>query len=340
MKIAAVTSGVNDPARRYRVEQLVAPLGLRGIELEEYFPRISSYPPRDRIGRPLWLLRALVERVGMLRQLGEHDAVVFQRELVSTLPTLERWFRAPSLLDVDDAIHLYRGGWAARSIASSCEGVICGNRYLAEWYSAWNRNVAVIPTGVDVEAYTVARGPDSYTFHNQGIIGWIGSPGNLKYLSAIAAPLVRVLRNVVNAKLEIITSEGASVPSVLKPWADVVPWRPGIEYERVHAWRMGLMPLTDGSWERGKCAFKFLQYLAAGVPAVVSPVGMNQEVLEKAPVGLAARTEREWYEAVAGLLMDPHEAFRMGATGRKLVCREYALDRVADLWAQALRRWL
>ncbi len=290
--------------------------------------------------RPLWLVRALVERIGMSRRLDAHDAVVFQRELVSTLPTVETWFRLPRILDVDDAIHLYRRGWAARSIASACAGVVCGNEYLADWYSKWTSNVAVVPTGVDVEAYQIAADPSRRGSDDLPVIGWIGSPGNLKYLADIAAPLERVCRSEGRARVEIITDGEAKIPDQWKHWADLVPWRPGIEYERIQSWRIGLMPLADGEWERGKCAFKILQYLAAGVPAIASPVGMNRTLLGEAEVGLPARTERDWYEAICGLLLDPTAAYRMGVVGRELVRRDYSVERVAELWRQILGKWL
>jgi glycosyltransferase involved in cell wall biosynthesis len=117
---------------------------------------------------------------------------------------------------------------------------------------------------------------------------------------------------------------------------DLWLWHPGFENDLLPRFTIGIMPLADNEWERGKCSFKMLQYLAAGVPVVVSPVGMNEIVLEAAQVGYAASSIQDWVDALICLLDNIDLASALGANGRKLVEKEYSLKQVAHQWRLAL----
>jgi glycosyltransferase involved in cell wall biosynthesis len=337
MHLIAITGGLNVPSRRYRIRALVPYLRDVGIQLDELCPRSSRYPPRSQWLRLPWLIAALSERLTFIARARGRDAVILQRELISTLPTIEGLLPGPRILDVDDAIFLRRRGRAARHAARCSIGVVCGNGYLAEHFAAWCPRVAVIPTGIDTKALqpSPARDPEL-----PPSIGWIGTAANLQYLHPIANSLRRALAAVPGCELHIICDSARDLPPELRGHIRFTRWRPDIEVAELPRWNIGIMPLADNSWTRGKCAFKLLQYLAAGIPVVASPVGMNGEVLAEAAVGYAANTNDDWTSALISLLTDPDGARTMGANGRRLVERRYSLTEIAKRWRDTAGSWL
>ncbi|MDA3877726.1 MAG: glycosyltransferase [Halothiobacillus sp.] len=333
IRVVAITGGENVPSRRFRIDALVRFLAKRSIELTELCPLINKYPPSSRLLRLPWLAAALLERLTFLYRSRGYDAVILQREMISTLPTMERLLPKPLILDVDDAIYLHRNGWAAEYVARSCSLVVCGNHYLAEKFSQWNSNVVVIPTGVDTDQL---RPIENRNVTEAPTIGWIGTAGNYRYLELIEPALRKVLTCFPSARLQIISNQYPTFLKHLGEQLDFRLWHPGIENDLLPRFTIGIMPLADNEWERGKCSFKMLQYLAAGVPVVVSPVGMNEIVLEAAQVGYAASSIQDWVDALICLLDNIDLASALGANGRKLVEKEYSLKQVAHQWRLAL----
>lgn len=337
MRLVAITGGQDVPSRRFRIHALVPYLRDVGIQMTELCPRIPRHPPVARSLRGPWLLAALLERATFIGRARGHDAVVLQRELISTLPTFEHLLPGPRILDVDDAIYLRRGGHAARHAARASVGVVCGNSYLADHFSSWCDRVAIIPTGIDTEAL---RPQESREPGMPPVIGWIGTSANLTHLDAVAASLERVLASVPGSTLHIISDQPDAIPARLMPSVRFTRWRPGIETTELPGWTVGIMPLSDSDWTRGKCSFKLLQYLAAGIPVVASPVGMNCDVLAQADVGHLARSDDDWVDALKELLTDEERAGVMGANGRMLVEQRYGLTRIARQWREVAERWL
>ncbi len=329
--VMAFTGGANVPAARFRVRQYGPALAGQGIVLDESYPSLGAYPPRARALRPAWAAASLLQRLPPVLASRSADAVLLQREMLSTLYTLEGLTGRPRVLDVDDAIHLFRGGRTAERLARACDLVIAGNAWLAEVYSAWNRSVAVLPTAVDTDALPSAPYPAG------PVVGWIGTSGNLRYLYAVEDALAAVLERFNRARLLVCCDASPTFRRLPGERIDVLPWSPGIEptfFARIAA---GLMPLEDGAWERGKCSFKMLQYMAAGRPVAVSPVGMNADVLAHGEVGYAARGRDEWVDALSALLVDPDRAAGMGRLGREVVEAHYSLRALAPRLAALLR---
>lgn len=333
IRVVAITGGVNVPSRRFRIHALAPFLAKRSIELTELCPTISRYPPSSRLLRLPWFAAALVERLTFIYRSRGYDAVILQREMISTLPTLERLLPKPRVLDVDDAIYLHRNGRTAEYIARSCSLVVCGNHYLAEKFSQWNSNVVVIPTGVDTDQL---RPIVNRNTTESPIIGWIGTAGSYRYLEIIEPALRKVLTCFPNARLQIISNQFPEFLKHLGEQLDFRLWRPGIENDLLPRLTIGIMPLTDSEWAHGKCAFKMLQYMAAGIPVVATPVGMNAEIFTAATVGLAAQNNDQWVESLTTLLQSLTTAESMGANGRQLAEKEYSLSVVSLKWKHVL----
>lgn len=333
IRVVAITGGENVPSRRFRIKSVIPFFRQRDIELTELCPTINSYPPQSRLLRLPWFALAIVERIIFSFRSRGYDAVILQREIISTLFTLEWLIPKPCVLDVDDAIFLHRNGQAAEKIARRCSLIVCGNQHLEEQFSKWNSNVIVIPTGVDTEKLHPIEKPITTS---SPTIGWIGTSGNYKYLELIEPALRKVLFLFPNARLQVISNERPMFLNYLGDQLDFRLWRPDIENDLLPQLTIGIMPLIDSEWERGKCSFKMLQYMAAGIPVVVSPVGMNTEILASGYIGLAANNIDEWVEALSLLLQSSEMALVMGMNGRQLVESEYSLSVVSLKWQKAL----
>jgi len=329
VRATAFTGGHKAVSARFRVRQYIPLLAQHGVELVERGPGLGSYPPESRWRRPAWLLGSLAQRVPDILQGWSGDVTLLHREMISTLYTFEGLTRRPRLVDIDDAIHLFRNGWAAKRLARGADLVLVGNEYLAEAWRRWNPRVEILPTAVDTERYQARPLPVD------PCIGWIGSHENLRYLKNIAPALAAVLRRFPRMSIAVCSDrrpELAGLP------VRFVPWSLAVEDDFLGSLTVGVMPLDDGPWERGKCSFKMLQYMAAGRPCVVSPVGMNKDVLAQGQVGLAAGTHMQWVAALSDILTDRGGADQLGAAGRALAHARYSLVALAPRLAQIIRR--
>ena len=329
LRVAAYTGGLTVPGARMRVRQYIPALSALGIAVDEHWPRLGAYPPPSGMLRPAWLIGSLAERLPQLVHGRGADVSLIQREMISTLPTLEALTRRPRVVDVDDAIHLYRGGRAARHLARLADLVTVGNPWLAEAWRQWHPAVEILPTAVDTEAYQVHPLPE------RPMIGWIGTGGNLPYLAAIAPALGQVCARFPETVIAVCCDRPPELPGLPVRY---VRWSAAAEAEFLASLSVGVMPLADGPWERGKCSFKMLQYMAAGRPCVVSPVGMNEALLGEAELGLAATGLEQWVDALSSLLADRDAAARMGAAGRALAERRYSVAALTPRLAELLRR--
>ncbi|MEM7219827.1 MAG: glycosyltransferase [Pseudomonadota bacterium] len=338
LQVAALTGGRQVPSARFRVRELIEPLASQEIAVREFVPAVSKYPPTSRAARPLWFAGALAARLPGV--LGSHacEVTLLQRELLSTLITLESLTRRPRVLDVDDAIFLRRDGKTARRLAQRVDAIVCGNDYLADWFSQHHDRVSVVPTGIDTRRFV--PGKKDANQQETVVVGWTGSRGNLRYLEAIAPALTAAMAAAPVLRLHVVCDAPPHLPGVDPARVTFIPWQAATEVRSVQGFDIGIMPLNDGPWERGKCAFKLLQYLACGVPVVASPVGANQTLLDAASIGHAATTNAEWRDALLALSGDASRRERLGQTGRELMIERYDTRVVAAALGRALRQAL
>lgn len=352
LRVAALTSGRNVPSARFRIRQHIAPLRAAGIAVREHAPPIEKYAPlpgfapllngtRPRPAafllpcRALWEGAKLAARIPGVVASWHSDVTWLGRELLPGCRTLEPALKRPYVLDVDDAIWLSRP-WAAAAIgrvARDAALVLAGNAYLAEWLGAHCRDVRVVPTAIDCERFRPRDTPPA-SGENDFVIGWTGSSSNLKYLHALEMPLRRFLGRHANAVLCVVADRAPQFSDLPAGRVRFVRWSPDVEANAVRAFDAGLMPLPDEPAARGKCSFKMLQYMACGVPVVVSPVGMNAEVLARGDCGFAARTPADWEDALEALHADPDTRARLGAAGRVIAERHYSRAVVGATLAQ------
>lgn len=311
-------------ATRYRVEQYRAGLDGRGIGLS-----IENWPREER-AREILLARA-----------ADVNAVLFQR-LLPPIGMIGRFRKASRrlLYDFDDAVIYVESGrrrvrlrpirWLRfRAMVRSCDQVTAGNSYLAKLASDCRATrVSIVPTTVDLARYL----RESQVVRDEPpVLGWIGGRWTLPYLEQLREPLA-VLAEQDNVRVRVIADQPGRLSGVDPEW---VRWDAATEVHELKRLTVGLAPLPDDPWTRGKCGLRLLQYMAAGVPAVASPVGTQAE-LTAGNAALAARYPDDWVAAVRSLLAVESVRREMSVRGLEVVRRGYDLalwePQVARLW--------
>ncbi len=326
IEVAALTSGSNVPSSRFRVRQYIRPLAEHGFAVREYCPLIEKYaaPIHPRVD-PLMRTAKLACRIPGILLSRRAGLVWIQREFITGRATWERFLPHPKVLDVDDAIWLHPAAQDNFSvtIAKGCEGVIAGNAYIRAHFEKAGIRTWLFPTGVDTERWrpkTTGRDKDLSTF----IVGWTGTSSNLEYLVAIENPLEEFLRRVPVARIKIVCDKPPRFTRIPNEKIIFVPWAPEQECQAVQGMDIGLMPLPDTDWARGKCSLKMLLYMATGIPVVASPVGTNREIFESGSVGFPASLPQDWFAALMSAYDNPHGRREMGEEGRRIAVHGYS----------------
>jgi len=332
VSVAAYTGGRRVPSARYRVRQYIRALKTHGVRLREFVPLLGTYPIGHRVFRPLWAVCSVMDRSRTILQSRSYDVTLLQREMLSTLVTLEPMTKAPRILDVDDAIWLRRGGRSSEKLAQLSQAVICGNSFLAERFSTWNANVSILPTAVDTEVYLPCEQRT-----NRLIIGWSGTSGGFRYLDEVQDALAQVLRMYSGARLLIVSDKRPDLSRIPSHKIEFVPWTPTAEVKSIQKMTVGLMPLNDTDWERGKCSLKMLTYMACEIPVVVSKIGTNNEILNRGTFGFGATTSTEWVCSISDLLSNPKHARVLGRNGRDVVNRFYSVSALTPRLAETIK---
>ena len=242
--------------------------------------------------------------------------------------------------DFDDALMYSPGGireslWSKKraweASVRAADVVIAGNDYLAERAAELNAETVVIPSCVEADAYP--RKAD-YSLGDQPRAVWVGTPSGEHYLTAIATPLL-ALHEARGLRISLVSAGSASLGS-LDAMVDRVEWSPEVARTEMRRADVGIMPLDDTPWTRGKCAYKLLEYAAAGLPLVGSPVGANTAVLESGD-GLQPTSDDDWYSALDLVLTEsPERRASRGSAARDAVENGYTFAVWADAWCSAL----
>lgn len=339
--------GREGPSSRVRALQFFDMLDQLGVT-PDCAPLLTGEYLRHRFeGRvPLHIVApAYARRVGDLLAARRYDVVWLEKELFPWLPyaaeSLGHLAGRPLLVDYDDAIHeryrshpnaLVRGllGEKIDRIMRRADIVTAGNDFLAAHARAAGASrVELLPSVVDVARYPEwerAAG-DPFT------IGWIGSPGTAHYLEAVRPALERAMRDL-GARVRLIGAGGKALAGLA---VERIAWHEQSEAGELALIDVGIMPLADTPWERGKCGYKIVQYMAASRPVVASPVGVNATLVESGKDGFLATTPEEWYAAFSVLAASRELRRSMGAAARTKVEREYSVAVMAPRLAELLR---
>lgn len=336
IKVAALTSGVNVPSTRFRVRQHIGPLREAGVCVREYMPLIDKYSPLPRpldfsgrwgfsVGHALWKCVKAAAALPGLTGSWRAQITWLSRGILPGVLVFEPILRRPYILDVDDAIWCSPpfGRFAMKQIARNAQVVLAGNSYIADWFSPYAGDVRIVPTAVDTDLIRPRKASKNGTGSESYTVGWIGTSSNYASLYRIEKSLEQFLRHH-QAQFLIVCDQPPKFVRLPPEKLRYVKWSPDEEVKALHQMDIGLMPLLPDEWSLGKCSFKMLQYMAAGLPVIVSPIGMNTEVLAMGRIGLPAVSDADWYEALAIFFSDPSLGYQCGRMGRSIVERNFS----------------
>jgi glycosyltransferase involved in cell wall biosynthesis len=349
---------IDDPAYRYRVQQFIPYLTNAGYECTvspfssgALFRALRS---RGKLAtKGAHTLYCTARRIKRLAYLQQFDLIVIHREVFPFFtPVFEKWVlsRNPRVIfTFDDAIHtghhevsdlnhpfLYRFkyGRGVNEVLTRSLHVIAGNRILADYARRFNSNVTVIPTVVDCSQYSYK--PKCGNERGPVTVGWIGSRTTVRYLPAIEPALKRLAEeNPGKVRFSFL---GCPEYKPNLPNVTSLPFTVDAELSYLRTLDIGIMPLPDTEWTRGKCAFKAIQYMGMGIPTVASPVGITSDLIAHNVNGLLATSVEEWFQALNLLVNDSNIRVKFSLEARRTIERSYSLQvwgpRLASLFDQ------
>ena len=293
----------------------------------------SLYAGKRASIRPVIL--AYLRRISTLISPGNFDLLWIEKELLPWFPApLESLFRArdiPYVVDYDDAVfHRYDQhslalvravlGKKIDDVMRNAKIVVVGNEYLAERArKAGPRRVETLPSVVDVDRYVLKEPGQGSTFN----IGWIGSPLNAGYIGLIHESIRQLSQE---SEVRLVLVGAGTKPATMDVPTEVISWSEDSELRLSQNMDVGIMPLIDEPFERGKCGYKLIQYMAGGIPVVASPVGVNREIVEHEVNGYLAESPHEWLQSLRSLRDDVEKRTAMGRAGHQKAKKLYNLE--------------
>jgi len=323
------------------------------FRFEQYFPFLSKY--FDISQKTFWnerswevlfsnanfltkfyyLTIAFAKRKLLMFSIYKYDAIFIHREIAHIGPPVFEWiikfiFRKKIIYDFDDAIwHLnyseknkiarfFKAPWKVKYICKWADTIIVGNSYLKEYARQFNNNVVIIPTTVNTQVHKACKQKQT---DKALTIGWTGTLTTLKQLET-ALPIIKKLKKRYDFNFYIISNE--------KPRFDInfefKKWQAETEVKDLCKIDIGIMPLPDDEWAKGKCGLKGLQYMALEIPTIMSPVGVNSEIIQDGENGFLASNENEWLNKLSLLIENEDLRNKLGKAGRKTVEEKYSVE--------------
>lgn len=330
------------PGQRYRYEQYIPFLEQHGYRfdisnlLSEKDDK-NFYSPGNYFRKFLIYLKTWKIRMRDWRRMNHYDIIFIYRDALVTGSTFfEKKFsksKAKVIYDFDDAIWIQNVSSGNRKLAflknpaktgkiiSLCDLIFAGNQFLADYASQFNENIRIIPSTIDTDVYKRKPGNEN---KDTVCIGWTGSPTTVRHFIT-AIPILKRIREKFGKKVEFrIIGDSNYYCVELDTKGEA--WSASTEVEDLSKFDIGIMPLPDDEWEKGKCGMKGLQYMGIGIPAVMSPVGANLEIIQDGVNGYLPRSEDEWVVRLSLLIEDKSLREKIGTAGRQTVIDRYSIS--------------
>ena len=337
------------PSQRFRFEQYLSALRNAGVSvtLQSFWNESTwniLYKRSHIVRKSIGFLLGKLKRIAVLFSLHRHDFVFIHREVLPVGPPVLEWmiakvFRKKIIYDFDDAIWLpntsesnqfvsaFKWQGKVKSICRWSYKISCGNEYLAHYASQFNTRVVLNPSTIDTEH-----------LHNPSLsrtrparpltIGWTGSHSTLSYLREFQSVLKWLEENVTVEFRFLVIADQA--PSIEFKSIEYLPWKKETEIEDLMKIDIGIMPLVDDEWAKGKCGFKILQYMALGIPTVASSVGVNSKIINQGENGFLCNHADDWKKHLGSLIASQELRLRIGNAGRKNVVENYSVSSNTD----------
>lgn len=333
-KLLGLTQSGFCPASRFRFIQFIPYLEKAGWQVDHRPNKPDRQwrsPMKSRWARAIHyrLGRGLmrINRASDLVEAAGYDLIFVGRDFASEGPLFQAAFRHvmhKCVYDLDDAIFTGRKGERiVRWLCQHAAWVTPGNEYIANYARQFTDRITIIPTVIDTDTYIPRQFGDECGRPLR--IGWSGSDQSIGPTLIPYLPMLQDLQRQLNFELVVITNTCPNLPTTMK-WR-FLPWKKHEEGLLSEKFDIGIMPLADDAFQKGKCALKLLQYMAAGLPTVASPVGANKEVIQHRSTGFLAADDAEWHAALRCLLLNPELRISMGMQGRQRCENEYSIKR-------------
>ena len=315
------------PSNRFRVEQYLPALREKGVEFKvRAFYNARLYAILHGEGRYLeklfYLAGSTMARLVDIFRSINYDIVFIHREAFPSKDPVFEWlfrlFAKKIIYDFDDAIFLTKPA-KVRMLLRTADHVIAGNAFLREESIRYNKNVTILPTPIDTDRYLPAF---SRPGRKKVVIGWIGTSTTFAYLASVSDVFRRLSEKYENVEFRAVGAGAGPGPSAL---INRIKWHLESEVGELQGFDIGIMPMPENDWTKGKCAFKILEYMAVGIPSVASPVGMNKEVITDGLNGFLVSTDKGWFEKLSALIESPSLRESIGRKGRETVEKIYSL---------------
>lgn len=348
--LALVKYGAQAASTRQRLLQYLPYMAERGIDFEVRPLLSDSYVAhlaQDRHTSLFEVGQSYARRLLDIRYARNFDLIWIYLELLPFMPAfMERLIYhsgKPVILDYDDAIFHQYDGHRSRLVRSALgkklvplmQGAcacFCGNGYIANYASRFTPHTVVVPTVVDTLTYA----PAAIQRDGPLTLGWIGSPSTWRYVEPLL-PIILTLLARHGARFRVI---GAGPRARGIDGIDAIDWAEQREIADIQAMDIGIMPLPDEPWARGKCGYKLIQYMACGLPTVASPVGVNADIVINGETGFLAASDVEWIGAIERLLLNAEMRRLMGIRGRQRIEEHYSLQSQQPRILRELQRCL
>ena len=307
MKIAALTDHHFTPSSRFRVRSHISFLRKNGIYVADLTRLCSTqtsgllFPTKKlRNSLPKLAAASLFEVANICQTFARvcfsnyFEATWISRQIINNYPSFEMLVKKPIIYDIDDAVYLAtKANSGILFLIQNAAVVFACNSYLAEYCRQHNSNVHIVPTAVDVNRFM----PNTQKKKSKDmIIGWSGTSSSYKYFSPIVDSIAKFLKGKSNIRLSFFSDRYPYELKQLHPYLDFEFWSPSLEADQIRTLDVGLMPIDNSEWSRGKCSYKMLLYAASGVPTICSNFGMNNELIKTYNIGLAADSPGDWYD--------------------------------------------
>lgn len=336
----------NGASSRIRSFQYIPFFRKKGIEVDvqtlfnsQYLKELYSISSVSKVN----ILRCYIRRLYFLTKIFEYDLLIIEKELFPYFSSItERLMKILAIkyvVDFDDAIfHNYdnNNNWLIRSILGKKIDVImnkatlvtCGNDYLkTKAQKTKAKDIYLLPTVVDMTRYNLNLSKSNKKF----IIGWIGSPSTMKYLEGLKKVFID-LNKFIDFELYIIGGYSIGLNEIEK----IIEWKEETEVEELNKIDIGIMPLSNDIWEKGKCGYKLIQYMALGKPTVASPVGVNNKIVSHGNTGYLAINNSEWLKYIKLLALNESKRYSMGKKARLFINDNYTIQAVVDKYINKL----
>lgn len=352
MKVLALTLHRKDrsPGQRYRIEQYISFLNTHGITIhfssllrsqieDETFYKGGNILVKSFIG-----IKAFTRRLFDIFNISNYDYIFIFRDAFFFGTFIEKtisFLGKKIIYDFDDSIWLMdknenqgifnklKNPQKTATLCKLADTVIVGNEYLAKFARQHNSNVKIIPSTIDLSTYQIS----DTRLTAKVCIGWTGSFSTIKHFETVLPALLKI-KNIYK---EQVYFKLIGDTNYLNKGLDIrgIPWNSETEAKDLSELDIGIMPLPDNDWTRGKCGMKGLQYMALGIAAILSPVGVNNDIVQDGINGFLASDEEEWIEKISRLIEEKELRKKMGISGKKTVEEEFSVEANKDKWLDA-----